>query len=183
MANEVDFTKLYSQLNQVLGNTDLSDVSAESSGFSELPEGYYLCEVEKSELKTSKSSGMPMAAFQFKICEDGIDVQVDEKNDIHLSQIKGSKNRKIFKYYTLKDETSVRRFVTDMLKFEGDNEGESLLPKEAFMTAETLADALDVLIGLRVYVQVSITTNDKDENSTWYNLISWKRAKALELPL
>ena len=70
-----------------------------------------------------------------------------------------------------------------MLKFEGDTAGESLLPKEAFLSSETIEDALDILIGKRIYIQVSTTVNDDDSKSTWNNLISWKRAAALELPI
>lgn len=182
MANEIDFTKLYSQLDGILGNTDLTDVSAESTGFQELPEGYYLCEVEKAELKTSKSSGMPMVAFQLKVVEDGVAAEIDEKNDVHLTEIKKTKNRKVFKYYVLKDDTSVKRFVTDMLKFEGETAGESLLPKEAFLTSATMVDAIDILTGMRIYVQVSISENDDGSKSVWQSFISWKRAAALELP-
>lgn len=183
MANEVDFTKTFSQLNAILNNSDLSDVSAESTSFQELPDGYYLCEVETSELTESKSSHQPMVKFQFKVVEDGVDAVFDDKQNVTLTTLNKTKNRKIFKYYVLKDETSVRRFVADMLKFEGSTEGEPILPKEAFTTAETIVDALDVLKGLRIYLQISTTVNDDDTKSTWQSLISWKRAKALELPV
>lgn len=173
-----DMTKLFNTLDGVLSNTKLDDVTAESNNFAELPDGYYLSEVEKAELKESKSSRQPMVAFQLKIVEEGL--AVDKEGN--FTDLKGTKNRKIFLYYVLKDETAVRRFVTDMLKFEGEVEGEPLLPKEAFTTSELLVDALDMLIGLRIYVQSSTTENKDDSTSVWKNLISWKRAKALELP-
>lgn len=173
-----DMTKLFNTLDGVLSNTKLDDVTAESNNFAELPDGYYLSEVEKAELKESKSSRQPMVAFQLKIVEEGLAVDKDG----NFTDLKGTKNRKIFLYYVLKDETAVRRFVTDMLKFEGETEGEPLLPKEAFTTSELLVDALDMLIGLRIYVQSSTTENKDDSTSVWKNLISWKRAKALELP-
>jgi hypothetical protein len=166
-------------LNGLLNNTDLSDVSAESAGFSELPDGYYLAEVEKAELKESKSSHQPMVAFQFKITDDGL--TPDENGD--LVSVKKTKGRKIFIYYVLKDENSVRRFATDMLKFEGENPGEPILSKDYFTNSELLVDALDILKGCRVYIQSSTTINDDDSTSVWKNLISWKRASALELPL
>lgn len=181
MNNEIK--KLHEQLDALLGNTDLSDVSAEGPGFSELPDGYYNCEVETAELKVSKSSGQPMVSFKFKVTENGYAVQIDEKQNVHLSEIKKTKDRVIFIHYVLKNETWVKRFVTDMLKFEGEVAGEPLLPKEAFIASETIEDALDLLVGKRIYVQVSTTTNEDDTESTWKNLISWKRAAALELPM
>ena len=166
-------------LNGLLGTTDLSDVSAESAGFSELPDGYYLAEVEKAELKESKSSHQPMVAFQFKIVDDGL--TTDENGE--FVSVKKTKGRKIFMYYVLKDENSVRRFATDMLKFEGETVGEPVLSKEYFTNSELLLDALDILKEMRVYIQSSTTVNDDNSTSVWKNLISWKRAAALELPL
>lgn len=171
-----DMTKIFGALDSVLSNTDLADVTAESTGFNELPDGYYLSELEKAELKESKSSHQPMVALQFKVVEDGKAVDADS-----FVSIPKTKNRKIFMYYVLKDEASVKRFVTDMLKFEGDKKGEPILGKEYFTNSQLLTDALDVLVGMRIYVQSSTTTNDDDTTSVWKNLISWKRAEALEL--
>ena len=109
-------------------------------------------------------------------------VPVTDDGDVIIEDIKKTANRKIFVYYVLKDETAVRRFATDMLKFEGEVAGESLLPKEAFMTSETLIDALDVLVGMRIYICASTTEKDGNK-SQWNNLISWQRVAALELPL
>ena len=178
-----DIKKMHASLNALLATTDLTDVTAESSGFSELPEGYYLCEVEEAKLTTSKTSGAPMVSLRFKVVEDGHAVEIDEVGNVNMTDLKKTSNRKIFTHYPFKDDRSVKRFVTDMLKFEGETPGESLLPKEAFTTAETLEDALGALIGMRIYVQVSVTINDDDSKSVWNNLISWKRASALELPM
>ena len=176
-----NFKTIYDQLDVLLSQTKLDDVSSESTGFAELPEGYYLCEVEKVELKPTKTTQLPMVAFQFTISEDGQEVVVKD-DKISFKAIKGTKNRKIFVNYVLKDDRSVRRFAADMLKFEAEP-GEPLLPKEAFTSSETIEDALDCLVGMRIYIQVSTTTNDDNTKSTWNNLISWKRAAILELPM
>lgn len=84
-------------------------------------------------------------------------------------------------YYVLKDENSIRRFVQDMLKFEGEKEGEPILGKEYFTNAELLEDALEILKGMRIWVQSSTTVNDDESTSTWKNLITWKRAKNIGL--
>ena len=100
-----------------------------------------------------------------------------------MQEIKGSKNRKIFMYYVLKDTQSVRRFVSDMLKFEGEEAGKPLLDKEYFMNFEILEDALKILEGMKIYVQVTKSENQDGTVRNWQNLISWKRAAALDLPM
>lgn len=177
MANE-ELKSVFNALDALLNETDLSDVTADGNNFSELPDGYYLCEVEKAELKESKSSHQPMAAFQLKIVEDGVSVDTSGE----LVKCNKTKNRKIFLYYVLKNESAIRRFVTDMLKFEGDVAGEPILGKEYFTNSALIEDALDILVGMRIYCQSSTTVNDDDTVSVWKNLISWKRAAALNLP-
>ena len=86
-------------------------------------------------------------------------------------------------YYVLKDTASVRRFVSDMLKFEGEERGKPLLDKEYFMNSEILADALKILECMQIYIQVTKSTNDDGTARSWQNLISWKRAAALDLPM
>lgn len=173
-----DMTALFGSLDAILNKTDLTDVTAESNNFSELPDGYYLCEVVKAELKESKTSHQPMVAFQLTVTEDGLGIDDDNK----FYDIKKTAKRSIFLYYVLKDENSVRRFVTDMLKFEGEKQDEPILGKEYFTTSEVLVDALDILQGMRIYVQSSTSKNDDGTTSVWKNLISWKRARLLELP-
>lgn len=177
-----DNKKLFDAINNVLSKVDLSDVSAESSGSKDLPEGYYLSEVTSAELRTSKSSGNPMVALTLKTVSDGLANMADENGNAYLTEIKKTADSFINIYYPLKDEKSVKRYVADMLKFEGDEEGVPLLPKDAFTTAEVLHDALEILIGQRIYVQVSVSTTDDGSKAVWQNLISWKRAASLELP-
>lgn len=171
------------ELSELLGKVNLEDVSADSAGFDNLPDGYYLSEVETAELTVSKNSGANMIKMMFSVVEDGLGVTQDSFGHAKLVNLDRTKNRKIFIYYPLKDERTVKRFVTDMLKFEGEEEGEPLLEKEAFTNAEFLEDALQCLVGCRIYAQVSTTTNkNSGEAQTWTNLISWKRAKDLDLP-
>ena len=156
---ENNMNELFEQLDKLLNQTDLTDVSSESSGFTQLPDGYYLCELEKAELKFSKSSGQPMASLQFTVVEDGTTAEMTEQGTVIQETLKRTKGRKIFVHYILNSEQKIKRFATDMLKFE-EKEGESLLPKEAFTTSETLVDALDLLCGMRIYVNVSTTVNN-----------------------
>lgn len=174
-------TNVFSVLDQLLKNADLADVTSESSGFTELPDGYYLCEVTKGELKTSKTSGNPMAALQMKVVADGINVEIANDGTPIFKPISKTAKRMIFLNYVFKDEQSIKRFATDMLKFEA-SPGESLLPKEAFTTSATIVDALDALIGSQVYVQVSTSESDDGKKNTWNNMVSWKRASILGLP-
>lgn len=170
-------------LDELLGKTDLSDVSSDSQGFEQLPDGYYLCEVDEAKFTESKSSKLPMVSFKFNIVENGLAIDISDAGVITTKELKHTKNHKLFKHYVFKDEASVKRFASDMLKFEGETAGEPLLPKEAFLNSETLLDALDVLVGMRIYIQSDTSEKDDGSKSTWYNLLSWKRVKDLELPL
>lgn len=173
---------LISSINELLNQTDIDDVTSESTSFQELPEGYYLCSVNAAEIKESKSSGKPMVAFTFTVKEDGHQYVADKDGNAEMKDIKHSKNRKIFMYYVLKDTASVRRFVSDMLKFEGEEHGKPLLAKEYFMNSEILGDALEILKGMNIYIQITKSETDDGKVNSWQNIISWKRAAALDLP-
>lgn len=182
MENE-ELKNILGNLNELLGNVDLEDVTSESSGFTEVKDGHYLCEVEKAELTVSKNSGNPQAFFQMKIVDDGYDCVFDnEQKTSNLIRNKGTKNRKLFIYFPLTTEQNVKKFVTDMLKFEGDIPGEPILEKEYFTNSELLEDALDILIGKRIYIKVSTTKENDGKDVTWKNFISWKTAITMGLP-
>lgn len=173
--------KTIANLNTLLKNANLSEVTSESNDtFADLPNGFYLSEVTKAELTVSKSSGLPMAALQLKAVDHGVASVIDDRGNSKMQEIEKTKGRMLFKYYVFKDEASVQKFVADMLKFEGETEGEPLLTKEYFTEEELLEEALSVLVGYRLYVQVSSSTKE-GVVSTWQNLISWKRAKVLGL--
>ena len=180
---EIDNKKLIASINELLKQTDINDITSESNSFQELPEGYYLCSVDSAEIKESKSSNQPMVAFTFTVVENGHQYVADKDSNVEMKEVKGSKNRKIFMYYVLKDTSSIRRFVSDMLKFEGDERGKPLLDKEYFMNSEILVDALNILEGMQIYIQITKSQNDDGTTRSWQNLISWKRAAALDLPM
>lgn len=170
----------FAALNDVLNTTSLEDVSSEDqSSFEELPDGYYLSEVEKAELTVSKSSGAPMVAMTLKVVENGVKASfTGDRCD--LIEIPKTVNRKIFKYFVIDTPEKVKKFVSDMLKFEN-NDGQPILDKEYFTTAEVLQDALDILIGMRIYINVQVTEKN-GTISRWNNFVSWKRANMMELP-
>lgn len=174
---------IVASINELLKQTNINDVTPESNNFQELPEGYYLCSVDSAEIKESKASGNPMVAFTFTVTEDGHHYVADKDGNAEMQEVKGSKNRKIFMYYVLKDTQSVRRFVSDMLKFEGKEAGKPLLDKEYFMNFDILGEALKLLEEMRIYIQITKSENQDGTTRNWQNLISWKRASALDLPM
>lgn len=177
------FLDAMNSLDTLLSETKLDEVSAENAGgFEELPEGYYLSVLEKAELTISKSSGAPMVALTLKVVEDGITEQVDERGYTKKVYIEHTANRKIFKYYVFKDQTSIKRFVADMLKFESEPDT-PILGKDYFTNKEFLNEALTVLQELQpqVFIQITKSTNKQGQTSNWSNLITWKRARQLEL--
>ena len=178
-----DNKTLIDSINDLLKQTNINDVTSESNNFQELPEGYYLCSVDSAEIKESKASGNPMVAFTMTVSENGSRYVADKDGNAEMQEIKNSKNRKIFMYYVLKDTQSVRIFVSDMLKFEGEEVGKPLLDKEYFMNFDILGDALKILEGMKIYVQITKSESQDGITRNWQNLISWKRAAALDLPM
>lgn len=187
-----DLNRLSTMLDDLLGKSDLSQTTSEGSKSSELPDGFYLCEVEKAELTTSKA-GNPMVKMQFKVVENGLKSMVDDQGNAVLVEAKGTANRKIFTYHVLSNETNVGIFVSDMLKFsDPENIEKPLLAdtveeaKLYFKSTALLLEALDVIsMGSRIYIMVQ-TVAKKDnpsETDTKKNLISWARAAKLNLPM
>lgn len=170
---------LLSSIDSVIKDVDLDSVTQDGLG-EELPTGYFLTEVVKTELKFSKSSGSPMACIQLKIVNSGYDY--DDKTDEYV-QLKGCRNKFIFLYYPFKDGTSFKRFVSDMIKFEGETAGEPILPKEAWITAETMQGSLEVLQEAQLRIWVNRSAITRNDNTSIYNhLLSWKKASQLGLP-
>lgn len=182
-------------LDSLLAGTNLDDVSAESSGFSDLPSGYYLSEVVEAKLGTSKSSGLPMVSFRFKTIDEGIIEQTDEENNTYFVRTNRTKNRNVFKHYVLKDQQAVKTLTSDLLKYEGEEAGTPILDEILTTTddngkkkiyipsSEVLAGCLEVLTGLTIYLKVDTRPdkNDPTKTSSWSNLVSWSRAQDLGL--
>lgn len=182
-------------LDSLLASTNLDDVSADSAGYSDLPSGNYLCEVVSAELTSSKSSGLPMVSFRFKILENGIVEKTDEEGNVYFARAKGTANRNIFKHYVLKDQASIKSLTSDLLKYEGEEAGVPILDeiltttdengkkKIVIPNSEVLVGCLEVLIGLTIYVKADTRPdkNDPSKNNTWVNLVSWTRVGQLGL--
>ena len=179
-----------SSLDDLLAQTELDGVSSEGSGYDALPNGYYLCEVEKATLAPNKK-GLPMVTFTLKVIQNGIIEAVDDNGDAFLSRATGTQNRKIFKFYVLSEQKKVKDLISDLLKFEGEVEGTSLLEevlkdengKYVPLSTELLEGCLDIITGSTLYVNSSTSPSKTNpgEMSTWNNLLSWKRAGQLGL--
>ena len=169
--------EMCASLDELLKRANLDSVSSESSGRIELPDGCYKCEVKKGELKASSTNKI-MASFQLQVIQNGVDLT--ETGKVELPNTKGLY---IFKNYILEDTTGIQRFVSDMLKFEGETEGESYLPKEAFTTSETLEAAIEAIAdaGLHIWVQIQSYTKKDGTIGTQTLLTSWKRVDEWEL--
>lgn len=183
MSDDKELFEALAELDTTLANTNLENVTAETGAAREnLPDGYYLCEVRNAELVLSNSSKKLQVKFTLKTVNNGYTGVVDDKGDFYLSEIDNTKNKNLYKYYPLKDSAKITSFVADMLKFEGEEPGVPILDKEYFTNSEVLADALNILNGLYIYVMLS-TTERNGEKNQWINLISWDRAAKLELPM
>lgn len=188
-----DLTKTMSTLDELLSKSDLSNTTSDGNKNSLLPDGYYLCEVEKAELTASKSSGNPMVKFQYKIVENGLKTMIDDQGNEVFVEAKGTMNRKIFMNYVLSTESQLGFFVSDMLKFSNfDDLTKPLLgdtPEEAkayFKSSALLVDALDIIsMGCRIYIMVQTVAkkDNPEEKENKFNPITWTRAGKLGLPM
>jgi len=166
----------------------LTKVTQTSTGdkFEELPEGFYLCELLEATLGESKS-GKLMASMRFKVVEDGRAVLTDDQGNAQFGIVEHSTNRNIFNHYVLEGDYAdkkLKQLKSDCLKFEG-SDGNPLLPEEAFNEADLLEQCMDALVGSRIYIQVSYgkTANEDGSPKVFYNLITFAKAKDMELPL
>lgn len=169
---------LYANVDSILSEINVEKIDPNANDYI-LPDGYYLCEVVKMELTESKKGNLQIKG-QFKSIQNASQLKIDSEGDSDLVEVPNTNGRMIFKYWPLTDKNKVESMIKDMLKFEGDEEGTPLLSAEYFTNSEILEEALDVLSESRIWLQLSTKTKD-GESSQWANLISWSRAKALDL--
>ena len=178
----IDYEKMQA-LDQLLASADLSNTSEEGVK-SELPDGYYLAEVKKAELKTSKS-GNAMVAIEYSTVEDGKKSIVDEQGYAQLEDAPKTANQKIYVNYVLSNELQVEFFVADMLKFQDPETNDSIFTKDDFKSSEGIESVCDMLAsGAIIYIAVQTVekkNGDPGETEKKFKPISWKRAKQLEL--
>ena len=174
-----NFDALSSTLDSLFSQIDVDNITADTNTrFANLPDGYYLCEVSKAELRETKTN-KPMYSFQFKVFEDGHKHVVSDGNP-EFESIPNTKNRVIFKNYVISKKEDLEGFISDMLKFEVD--GEQMLEKSYFTSTSGTLDALDVIIGSTIYMMLQTYTNRKGEEQQNTNIVKWSVANELGLP-
>lgn len=184
-----DLNQISKTLDSLLSQADLSQTTSEGKS-KELPDGYYLGEVESAELGES-SNGNPMVTFKFKVVEDGLKSVIDENGNDVLVPAVNTKGNRIYINYTLTNNMNLGFFVSDMLKFENPDEpGKPLLAdsveeaKLFFTTTEYLLQALEIIsMGSRIFImlQTKERKDNPDVKDQKKSLISWKRATTLGL--
>lgn len=195
MADEnFDLKGWLEDVGSIMKSTDLSKVSAESSGFEDLPEGYYLTEVVEvnpSRCKSGKNQGKPALKMKLKVVGDGYklsgapDEAEDDNKDL-FDKIPKVDGRYIFKNFVIGEESLMKRFASDMMKFEDPQDpGKMLLPKEAWTDPSLLYDSVSLLVDLnsRIWVHNKITKRDDGTNSAWVDFLDFSRAVKLGLPV
>lgn len=176
-----DIKDIAASLDELLSKTNLSKVTAAGAGFEELKDGFYPTEVNSIELKVNKN-GDPMVSAKCKVVDDGW--CYDEEGDTY-GRVAGSKNRIIFKNWNLVTEQDIKRFVSDMLKFENpDVAGEALVEMlkqkpeddimDYFKTTEFLLDVLGLIQDFKSRIYIQISSYEKNgETRTQSNLVKW----------
>ena len=184
-----DLNEISKKLDSLLSQADLSSTTSEGRS-KELPDGYYLGEVEEAKLGES-SNGNPMVTLKFKVVEDGLKSIVDELGNDILVPAQNTKGNSIYVNYVLTNNMNLGFFVADMLKFENPYEpGKPLLAdnveeaKSFFTTTELLVEALDI-IAMQSRIYIMLQTKARKDNPDAFDqkksLISWKRAASLGL--
>lgn len=175
----IDYSKIATNLDKLLKSVDLSGTTEEGVN-SKLPDGYYLCQVEKAELGESKS-GNPMVTIEYLTIEDGKKTVVDDTGYSQLLDAKNTANKRIYVNYVLSNETNVSFFVSDMLKFQDPDTNESLFSADDFKTTEGIISVCDMLTaGGIIYMMLQSVEKDGQLDQK-KKPISWKRARKLEL--
>lgn len=174
-----DYSKLSGILDPVLKSVDFSKTNEEGVNAG-LPDGYYLCQVEKAELTESKS-GNPMVVIEFMTIEDGKKAEVGEDGYSKLVTVRNTANKKIFCNYVLTNEMNIGFFVSDMLKFQDPETNEPLFPKTRFETTKGIIEVCeDLTAGGVIYLMLQTIEKDGKPDQK-KRPISWKRASRLEL--
>lgn len=178
----MDYSKITANLDKLLGSVDLSSTTEEGVSF-KLPDGYYLCQVNKAELKESKV-GNPMVSIEYVTIEDGKKVIVDEAGYSQLIDAPKTANKKIYMNYVLSNEMNVGFFVSDMLKFQDLESNEPFFTNDDFKSTEGIIRVCDSLTAggiIYIMIQTVEKKDDSKEKEQKFNPISWKKARRLEL--
>ena len=180
----IDYSKISGTLDRLLESVDLSTTTEEGVSF-KLPDGYYLCQVEKAALTESRS-GNPMVAIEYATIEDGKKLIVDDSGYSQLVEAKNTANKKIYVNYVLSNEMNVGFFVSDMLKFQDPETNESIFKDENkyFKSTEGIIAVCDTLEQAGIVFIMAQTVESKNkpgEKEQKFKPISWKRARKLEL--
>lgn len=182
----IDYDALLAQADVDLDSVDITDTNDNN----ELPDGYYKCEVEIAEIGPNKDKTNDQAFLQLRTVEPGFK-PVEEDGCNLIEELTGTQNRVIFKYYPFKsidkkatslvykdgDKWKPGQFLCDTQLFV-DGDGNPVLEKEAFMDKETANDALDILVGMQIYVKIE-TKEYNGEQSTFKNLVSLDRVNKI----
>ena len=174
MNENQNLNQLYKNVNDILKRMNVSEIDPNKQEYQGLQTGYYLCSF-KVEITTSKAGNL-QAKAEMTIVEDGI--AINEDGD--FEEIKNSAKRKLWKYYPLTDEDKVKNFIKDMKKFE-DEDGSPILTNDDFNSIESIQLACEVIEDLQLFVYVNNYKNKNGEDSSFYNVISFKRAEELGL--
>lgn len=178
MENELDFLN---SIDSALQEVNFDNITSESSGFDELPAGYYLVELVRAEIKLSKSTGEPMVAFAFKGIDNGY---ILDDTTYDWSDVGVGKGRYLNVYDAKINSTNgIKRLISDLMKFV-DAVGEPIVHKEDVSNSQLLQATLEALVeeSCRMWLQRQ-EGKDKEGKPTFYtNMISWQKAEDLKLP-
>lgn len=178
----IDYAKISKTLDSLLESVDLTGTT-EDKVSSDLPDGYFLCEVLEANLGESKA-GNAMFSIKYRTFEDGKRNIVDDQGYAQLVDAKGTANKTFYTHYVLSNEMNINFFVSDMLKFQDPETNEPLFDKDMFKDTKGIVEVAELLQQggiIFIMVQTVEKRNAPGEKEKKYKPISWTRARALEL--
>lgn len=168
------------EINGLIQQTDLSNVSANSTGYDELPFGYYRTKFSGVKVGRTKSTQTPMVTLTLEVLEDGYKL-----NDatLQFERIGGVTKRLVFKNYVIGDSKGLKSLVSDLKKVE-DQDGQPLLTDDYLKDFPAMYTFMKFFVenGFTIWVRVRETKKKDGTTGSWTDLVSDSTALEAGLP-
>lgn len=176
-------TSIFDEIDSLIKSTDLSNVSASSTGFDDLPFGYYKTMFSGVKFGKTKATQAPMISITFQVLEDGYKLDESNTSNINFERIGGVTKRLIFKNYVLTDSKGLKNLVSDLKKVEDPMSGEPLLTDEDLADSKHLQAFMNLFVesNVTMWVRIRETTKKDGTKGSWTDLIPNSTAQSLGL--
>lgn len=182
MAEQEYDMSICDEINGLIQQTDLSNVSANSTGYDELPFGYYRTKFSNVKVGRTRSTQTPMVTLTLEVLEDGYKL-----NDatLQFERIGGVTKRLIFKNYVIGDSKGLKSLVSDLKKVEDPTDNNvPILTDNDLKDFPSMWEFMKEFIKSEMYIWVHVreTTKKDGTKGSWTDLVSDSTALEAGLP-